>query len=333
MSGDTYDIPGARQHFVDTNGIRLSVFEAGERSNPTVVFSHGFPELAYSWRHQVVALADAGFHVVAPDQRGYGASDKPPAVEDYDMVHLTGDLVGLLDAMAVEQAVFVGHDWGGFVVWQMPFHHPDRVAGVVGLNTPHTTRFPVAPVEMFRSVMGESFYIVWFQTPDVPEAALEANVEVVLDHMLRRGIEPTALQERAAAATADQTMVEAVVNLPPELLGPRLLNADELAVYVDTFRAGGFRGPVNWYRNFDRNWEMSAGRQTDRIDGIPCLMVTAAWDPVLPPALAQGMPDLVGDLEIHEIAECGHWTQQEHPDELNRVLIDWLRRKPFRSGW
>jgi pimeloyl-ACP methyl ester carboxylesterase len=325
MSAGTYEIPGARHHFVDTNGICLSVFEAGERSDPTVVFSHGFPELAFSWRHQVVALAEAGFHVVAPDQRGYGASDKPAAVEDYDMVHLTGDLVGVLDAMDVDRAVFVGHDWGGFVVWQMPFHHRDRVAGIVGVNTPHTARFPMPPVEMFRNVVGENFYIVWFQTPDVPEAAIEANVDVVLDHMLRRVIDPTALQERGASL--DATFVEAVTNMPPELLGPKLVTTDELAVYVETFRAGGFRGPVNWYRNFDRNWEMSAGRESDRIDGVPCLMVTASWDPVLPPALAQGMPDLIEDLEIHEIAECGHWTQQERPDELNRVLIDWLSRK------
>jgi pimeloyl-ACP methyl ester carboxylesterase len=334
MTSGTYEIHGARQHYVDTHGIRLSVYEAGERSNPTVVFSHGFPELAYSWRHQVAALAQAGFHVVAPDQRGYGASDKPLAVEAYDMVHLTGDLVGLLDAMDVDRAVFVGHDWGGFVVWQMPFHHPGRVAGVVGVNTPHTVRFPVPPVEMFRNVFGEHFYIVWFQSVDGPEAELEANVDVVLDHMLRRGIDPAAIQERAASASrSTQTFVETVVDLPPEMLGSPLLTDEQLAVYAEAFRAGGFRGPVNWYRNFDRNWEMSAGRESDRIDGVPCLMVTAAWDPVLPPALAQGMPDLIEDLEIHEISECGHWTQQERPDELNGILIDWLQRTQSRSGW
>jgi pimeloyl-ACP methyl ester carboxylesterase len=270
-------------------------------------------------------LAAAGYHVVAPDQRGYGASDKPPAVEAFDMAHLTGDLAGLLDALDVERAVFVGHDWGGFVVWQMPFYQPDRVAGVVGVNTPHTARMPIKPVEMFRNLLGENFYIVWFQTPDEPEAALDANVAVVLDHMLRRGIEPTAIQERAVNSTA--TLVEAVLSIPPELLGPQLLTADELAVYVEAFRAGGFRGPVNWYRNFDRNWELSADHASARIDDVPCLMVTASWDPVLPPALAAGMPDLIGDLEIHEIARCGHWTQQEHPDQLNAILIDWLDRK------
>lgn len=324
MTIDPYEIEGAQQRFVDANGVRLSVYEAGEPSAPAVVFSHGFPELAYSWRKQLPAVAAAGFHVLAPDQRGYGGSAKPTTVEEYDIVHLTGDLVGLLDAVEVDRAVFVGHDWGGFVVWQMPFLHPDRVAGVVGVNTPHVPRMPMPPVELFRNAMGENFYIVWFQTPDIPEAALDANVDVVLDHMLRRGIEPAALQERAAAST--DTLVEAVVNVPPELLGPQLLSAEELAVYVEAFRAGGFRGPVNWYRNFNRNWELTADQTSARIDAVPCLMVTAAWDPVLPPALAAGMPDLIADLEIHEIAECGHWTQQERPDELNRILIDWLQR-------
>jgi pimeloyl-ACP methyl ester carboxylesterase len=325
MSVDPYQIEGARHRFVDANGVQLSVYEAGEPSGPTVVLSHGFPELAYSWRRQLPALAAAGFHVLAPDQRGYGGSAKPATVAEYDIVHLTGDLIGLLDAVGVDRAVFVGHDWGGFVVWQMPFLHADRVAGIVGLNTPHVPRMPIRPVELFRNAMGENFYIVWFQTPDVPEAQLDANVDVVLDHMMRRGIEPAALPARAAASTA--TLVEGVVNIPAELLGPRLLRPEDLAVYVDAFRRGGFRGPVNWYRNFDRNWELTADQTSPRIDGVPCLMVTASWDPVLPPALAAGMPDLVEDLEIHEIARCGHWTQQEQPDELNRILVDWLRRK------
>jgi pimeloyl-ACP methyl ester carboxylesterase len=149
--------------------------------------------------------------------------------------------------------------------------------------------------------------------------------------MFRRGVEPTSLQQRAATST--DTLVEAILRLPVDELGPPLLSPDELAVYVDAFRGGGFRGPVNWYRNFDRNWELTADQTDARIDGVPCLMVTAAWDPVLPPALASGMPDLIDDLEIHEVARCGHWTQQEHPDEFNRTLIYWLERHLGPSGW
>jgi pimeloyl-ACP methyl ester carboxylesterase len=322
---EPYRIDGANHRYVEVDGVRLSVYEAGERDAPAVVFSHGFPELAYSWRHQLPALAAAGFRAIAPDQRGYGGSDRPGPVEEYDIQHLTGDLVGLLDALEIERAVFAGHDWGGMIVWQMPFQHRERVAGVVGVNTPHFPRLPVRPIEMFRTAAGDNFYIVWFQTRDVPDAALHAHVDVVLDRMLRRGRDPEALRERAMAP--DQTMVEAIVQVPTELLGPPMLTEAELAVYVDTFRATGFTGGINWYRNFDRNWELTADQTSARIDGIPCLMVTAEWDPVLAPAMASGMPDLIEDLEIHEIARCGHWTQQEHPAELNRILVDWLRRK------
>jgi pimeloyl-ACP methyl ester carboxylesterase len=322
---EPYAITGATQSFVDVGDARLSVYEAGERGAPAVVFSHGFPELAYSWRHQLPALADAGFHAIAPDQRGYGGSDQPDEVEAYDIVHLTGDLISILDAFDIERAVFVGHDWGGMIVWQMPFRHVERVAGIVGVNTPHFPRLPMRPIEMLRSAVGDNFYIVWFQTPDEPDRELAANGHVVLDHMLRRGRDPEALRERAM--NPDVTMVEAVVNAPPELLGPPMLSPEDLAVYVDTFHRTGFTGGINWYRNFDRNWELGADQESARIDGIPCLMVTAEWDPVLPPAMAAGMPELIDDLEIHEIAECGHWTQQEHPDRFNRILIDWLQRK------
>jgi pimeloyl-ACP methyl ester carboxylesterase len=326
---EPYPIRDAAQTFVDVGDARLSVYEAGERGAPAVVFSHGFPELAYSWRHQLPALASAGFHAIAPDQRGYGGSDRPRTVEAYDIVHLTGDLVAVLDAWDIDRAVFVGHDWGGMIVWQMPFRHRDRVAGVVGVNTPHFPRLPMPPIEMFRNAVGENFYIVWFQTPDVPDRALAENGDVVLERMLRRGRDPEAFRERAV--DPDVTMVEAIVDAPSELLGPPLLAPTELAVYRDTFRVTGFTGGINWYRNFDRNWELGADQPSARIDGIPCLMVAADWDPVLPPAMTAGMPDLIDDLEIHEIAECGHWTQQERPDEFNRILLDWLRRKIANS--
>jgi len=322
---EPYTIEGAHHRYIEVGGVQLSVYEAGQPDAPAVVFSHGFPELAYSWRHQLPALAAAGFHAIAPDQRGYGGTDRPSSIEDFDILHLTGDLVGVLDELGIERAVFVGHDWGGMIVWQMPFLHRDRVAGVVGVNTPHFPRLPVRPIEMFRTAAGDNFYIVWFQTPEIPDAALAENVDVVLDRMLRRGVEPSGLRERAMSSNS--TMAEAIVNAPDELLGPRLLSEDELAVYVDTFRATGFTGGINWYRNFDRNWELTADQTSARIDGIPCLMVTAEWDPVLAPAMASGMPELIDDLETHEIAKCGHWTQQEHPDELNHILVDWLTRK------
>ena len=154
--------------FVRTNGIRMAVHEAGQGF--PVVFSHGFPELAYSWRSQVAALAGAGFRAIAPDQRGYGQTDRPAAIDQYTIVHLCGDLAGLLDALDIEKAVFCGHDWGGAVVWMMPLLFPDRVAGVIGVNTAFMPRAPSPPIEMLRKMRGENNYVVAFQQPGVADA-------------------------------------------------------------------------------------------------------------------------------------------------------------------
>src|SRR5712675_975198 len=137
--------------FAETNGIRMGYYEAGPKTDtPPVILCHGWPEIAFSWRNQIKALGDAGIRVIAPDQRGYGATDRPEPVEAYDIEHLTDDLVGLLDHLGIDKAIFVGHDWGGFIVWQMPLRHIDRVAGVVGINTPHTSRAPADPIELLR---------------------------------------------------------------------------------------------------------------------------------------------------------------------------------------
>lgn len=323
----TYAIPGAEQRLVDVDGVTLSVHVAeppGGRvaCRPAVVFSHGFPELAYSWRHQLPAVAAAGFVAVAPDQRGYGGSGRPEAVEDYDIFHLTGDLVAVLDALGIEQAVFVGHDWGGFVVWQMPLLHPERVAGVVGLNTPYIPRLPMRPTEVFRMLGGDNHYIVWFQQPGVADAALAEHSDAVLRALFQRSVDPAELE---AHRDPDKTFVEMVLSAPP--MGGPLMPADELDVFLDTFRATGYTGGINWYRNFDRNWEQTPEQDGARIDGVPCMMVTAAWDPVLTPAMAQGMPSVIGDLELHELERCGHWTQQEQPEQVNALLVDFLTRR------
>ena len=152
--------------FAETNGIRMGFYEAGPKADrPPVVLCHGWPEIAFSWRHQIKALAEAGIRVIAPDQRGYGATDRPEPVDAYDLAHLTGDLVGLLDHLKIDKAIFVGHDWGGFVVWQMALRHRDRVAGVVGVNTPHYDRAPSDPIELMRKRFGDQMYIVQFQNP------------------------------------------------------------------------------------------------------------------------------------------------------------------------
>ena len=318
-----YEITGATRRRIDTNGVTLTVFEAGEPSErPTVVLCHGFPELAHSWRHQLPALAEAGFHVLAPDQRGYSDSSRPEAVEDYDIHHLTGDVVGLLDRVGAERGVFVGHDWGGFVVWQMPLLHPERTAGVGGLNTPYYPRFPMPPTEIF-AMADPNHYIVQFQERETPDARLAEHVEEVFRHMFRRAM-PIDEVDALAGQGSDGDFVDRVRNAP--LLGEPMLTEEDLALRVAAYRESGFTGPLNWYRNFDRNWETTPELDGATID-VPSLMITAAWDPILRPALAEPMPTFVPDLEMHQIDACGHWTQQEQPDQVNAILIDWLTRR------
>src|SRR5882757_7597085 len=179
------------------NGMEMAYYEAGPREGVPIVLCHGFPEMAFSWRHQIRALGDAGRWVIAPDQRGYGLSSKPAGVASYDIEHLTGDLVGLLDHLGVEKAVFCGHDWGGIVVWQLPLMHPDRVAGVIGLNTPFMPRAPADPIALMRMRFGPDMYIVWFQTPDEPDAVLGADVEKTMRFFMRKPADLQAATEPA----------------------------------------------------------------------------------------------------------------------------------------
>ena len=316
-------LANARRHFVGTNGIRMAVTEQGE--GPAVVLCHGFPELAYSWRHQVPALAAAGFRAIAPDQRGYGDTDRPEKLETYDMEHLAGDLVGLLDALGIEKAVFAGHDWGGIIAWQMPLLHPDRVAGVIGVNTPAFQRAPMPPLTIFRGTMGDNFYICHFQQPGVADAGLAQDVRRVFTQLMRRGVPIEQLASRSVRPDGSvPNMVEIVHG--PDGLGEPFLSEDELQVFVRAFEKSGFTGGINWYRNLDRYWERTPHLAGTRID-VPSLMVTAEHDPVLRPEMAEQMRSFMNDVEIVMIPDCGHWTQQERPEELNRIMIDWLRRR------
>lgn len=315
---------GVTPRGVALDPIRLSVHEAGPADGPAVVLCHGFPELAYSWRHQVSALAEAGFRVLVPDQRGYGASDRPEAIEDYSLDHLMGDLVRLLDAREIERAVFVGHDWGGFVAWGMPVAHPGRTAGVVGVNTPNMA-LPQTSLMRMAVPDEDKLYVLWFQQPGVAEGVLDGQVSLVFEKLMRAGSAPEQRQTLAeAGGEIDANPFRRLEELPD--FGEPILDAEELAVYVRAFEQSGFRGGINWYRNIDRNAEAHPTVGSQKLE-LPCLMVTAEWDMALRPELAAGMPATCSDLEIHGIEGCGHWTQQEKPDELNAILVDWLERR------
>ncbi|MDB5619014.1 alpha/beta hydrolase [Tardiphaga sp.] len=311
-------------HFAEVNGIRMGYYDSGPMSDaPPMVLCHGWPELAFSWRHQIKALAAAGIRVIAPDQRGFGATDRPDAVEDYDIEHLTGDLVGLLDHLKIDQAIFVGHDWGGFVVWQMPLRHIDRVAGVVGINTPHLPRAPADPIAILRKRLGDQMYVVQFQDSQEPDQIFAEDVGRTFDVFMRKPLPPKPGAEGGRPNLAFPQIVASYEASKDRR--PAILSDEEKQVFVEAYTASGFTGGINWYRNITRNWERSA--DLDPVVRVPALMIMAENDAVLPPSSADGMEKLVPDLEKHLVRDSGHWTQQEKPDEVSARLIEWRRRR------
>jgi microsomal epoxide hydrolase/non-specific protein-tyrosine kinase len=321
--------------FAQTNGIRMGYYEAGPTTDrPPLVLCHGWPELAFSWRHQIKALSEAGIRVIAPDQRGYGATDRPEPVEAYDLEQLTADLVGLLDHLEIDKAIFVGHDWGGFVVWQMPLLHPERVAGVVGVNTPHLPRAPADPIELFRKRFGDIMYIVQFQDPArEPDRIFASRVEQTFDAFMRKPrprSDAGAAEPPAAGIGGTQQLnlafpqMIAAYDAKHDQRTP-ILSDEEKRVFVETFKTTGFTGGINWYRNMSRNWQRAEGR--DQTVRVPSLMIMAENDAVLPPSMADGMEKLVPDLEKYLVRDSGHWTQQEQPEEVSAKLIEWRRRR------
>lgn len=319
--------------YAQVNGVRMAYYEAGPRRGVPVVFCHGFPELAFSWRHQLKAFEAAGRWAIAPDQRGYGLTECPKAVEAYDIEALTGDLVALLDHLGVEKAIFCGHDWGGIVVWQMALRHPDRVAGVIGVNTPFMPRSPVDPITIMRARFGEDMYIVNFQKYGEADAVLNADPGRAMDFFMRRPLADTPAASGGLSRAADSgepaqtfALVKMLQAWSPETdPRPRLLDADESRFFTESFQRTGFTGGINWYRNFSRNWERSADIK-DHVP-MPSLMVMAEKDAVLPPSAADGMETYVPNLEKVLIKDSGHWTQQEKPEAVNAALLGWLNRQ------
>jgi len=291
--------------------VDLEVFEAGRenRGNP-IVLCHGWPEHAYSWRHQMPALAAAGYHVIVPNQRGFGNSSRPPAVEDYDIVHLTHDLAALLDHFGYDAAIFAGHDWGANVVWSMALLHPGRVRRIINLALPYQPRTPVPWIEFMQSVFGPDNYFVHFnRQPGVADAILDANTIRFLSNLFRKNVpavppEPGMMMINLATATAPS--------------GDPVMSEEDLAVFISSFEASGFTASINWYRNMDRNWRILA--DVDPIVRQPALMIHGTRD-MIPPS--ETLADFVPNVEVLSL-DCGHWIQQEMPIETTRAMLDWL---------
>ncbi|GBF57401.1 epoxide hydrolase A [Candidatus Phycosocius bacilliformis] len=308
------------------NGIDMAVWDSHTPSQcPPLVLCHGYPELAFSWRHQLTGLPKAGLRAIAPDLRGYGLTSAPDAIEAYDLATLTGDLAALLDAKGIERAVFCGHDWGGLIVWAMATRRPDRVAGVIGVNTPYTKRPPIDPIALYERRFGPDHYIIFFQKPGAMEAILEADIDKTFRFYMRRStVSPVEFDARPQDKR-NHAFQLALQSFGKTKAANPLLNPEEHAVYVDTFTRTGFRGGLNWYRNFTRNWLDSA----DIADLVlqPSLMIMAENDVVLPPSAADGMEKYVPNLDKVLIAGCGHWTQQEKPEETNQAIITWMKAR------
>lgn len=315
------------KRLVETNGVRLQVVEAGEPGNPVVLLSHGFPELGYSWRHQIPALAAAGYHVLAPDQRGYGGSSAPVDVGQYDIVDLCGDLAGLLDDVGARRAVVVGHDWGATVVWNFPLLHPDRVAGVVGLSIPPVPRPRARPTEIWRKLFGDNFfYMLHFQEPGVADAELACDPRETLRRVFD---DPRVKDEAALARQLAPGPAGWLARMPDPAALPAWITSAEFDHYVDEFTRTGFTGGLNWYRNFDRNWELTAEVPARTITA-PALFVGGSADPVrVFTRMDRAREVVTGPYSEVLIDGAGHWLQQERPAEVNAALLEFLSGLEF----
>lgn len=300
-------------NLISINGIELEVFEAGKENigNP-IVLCHGFPEHAFSWRYQIPVLAKAGYHVIVPNQRGYGNSSCPKEVTAYGITHLTDDLVALLDYYNYNDAVFVGHDWGANVVWNLALLHPERVNKVINLALPYQERGKKPWIEFLDEVFGDDFYFVHFNKhPGVADAVLENHMENFLRNLFRKHVplappEPGMLMMNLAKAEKP--------------LGEPIMNDDDLSVFVKAFKNSGFNGAINWYRNLDQNWHLLA--DIDPIINQPTLMIYGNLDMI---PKFERLQDFVPNLDVISL-DCGHHIQQELPKETNLSILKWLEQ-------
>lgn len=296
----------------------MAVYEQG--SGTPVILLHGFPELAYSWRHQLPALANAGFRAIAPDQRGYGATSVPTRVEDYCVAELIKDVHGLLDVLELQSATFVGHDWGALLLWQMAMLAPDRIDRLITLNIPHYPRTPTDPIEIARDRLGDDFYIVNFQDSDEADRTFDADPAHFFDMVMRKN---QLSREQFNHLPAKKKVLSLIETASRQTAGgDPLLSDDERDVFAAAFQSSGFTGPINWYRNWTRNWEALAG--VDQLIRIPTLFIGAEDDVIIAPEHVEAMRPNVLDLTIHMLRKCGHWSQQQQPDAVNQIILGWL---------
>ncbi|MDR0195850.1 MAG: alpha/beta hydrolase [Myroides sp.] len=299
---------------VQVNGVELEVFEAGKQNigNP-IVLCHGFPEHAFSWRYQVQPLVDAGYHVIIPNQRGYGNSSQPTEITQYDIIHLTGDLVALLDHFGYEDAVFVGHDWGANVVWHLALLHPKRVNKIINLALPYQERGEMPWLDLMEAIFGEDFYFVHFNRQiGVADAIMNKNTTRFFHNIFRKNVPLT---------PPEPGMLMINLAQKENSLGEPLMQESELSVFITAFEASGFTGSINWYRNMDRNWHIMA--DIIPIINQPTLMIYGLQDTI---PENENLKNIVPNLDVIRL-DCGHWIQQEKPEETTQAILQWLRQQ------
>ncbi len=311
---------------IETNGIRLRTVIEG--SGPLVILLHGWPQCWYLWRHQIDPLVTAGFQVAVPDQRGYGGSDKPAETEAYNIIELTNDVVGIADALGHERFVVVGHDWGAPVAWHTALLHPQRVKAVAGLSVPYT-RWKACTLTQ-QEFYGDNFwYMVYFQQPGVAETELEADIRTSLRTIYFSISGDVPADWRPARKPASAKFLDGM--LDPRQTLPAWLKEEDLDYYEAQYRQSGFRGPINWYRNIDRNVALTPqldSPETGMI-GQPAFFIAGTKDPVLQfhggralSAMDKWMADLRGKVLIEG---AGHWVQMERPAETTDSLLGFLK--------
>ena len=319
-------VEGVSFRFIDTNGIRMRLATIGD-SGPLVIMAHGWPESWYSWRHQMVAVAAEGYRVVAPDMRGYGATDAPPNVEDYDIVQLAADMVGIVDAYGEDKAILMGHDWGSIVAWNTVLLHPDRFSALVAMSVPYGGRATESPLIGWQNSYGDNFYyILYHQQPGVAEAEYDADPYGLLSRLY---LSPNSPRKPAQVTDRHRSAGGWIPRLgEPEGL-PDWLAQQDLDYFVEQFKLAGFRGGVNYYRNFHRNWEITPQLATARVT-VPTLFIAGENDVVIAGAsqgrLQGAMSRVVDDLRgVVLLPEAGHWIQQELPEDTNAAVLEFLR--------
>jgi pimeloyl-ACP methyl ester carboxylesterase len=310
------------------NGIQMHVAIAG--NGPLVVLCHGWPELWFSWRHQIAPLVQAGFRVVVPDMRGFGRTEAPVDIQQYSIMHLVGDMVSLLRELGAERAAIIGHDWGAPVAWTAAMLRPDLFPLVVGMSVPHRPRSAEPPLHLLRKAGMSNHYWLYFQTPAVAEAEFEADVSISMRHLLYGTASDVVDRANPLLVPAGRGfLARTVIPAKP----PEWLQEHEIAVFIAEYQRAGFRGGLNLYRNLDRNWELTAPWHGALIQQ-PALFIAGTRDPVVAGPRGQvaidHMSRAVPGVRKVMIEGAGHWLQQERPQQVNAALLEFLTAPEIR---